>query len=177
VFTLIFTLRMGIKSVSRRAAYSLLLFAILVATPCYGIDYFMVSRVVDGDTVILNDNSRVRFIGVDTPEHHPSSKLQKDAKRSKQDVETIKALGKRATAFTKQLVEGKKVRIEYGQERKDRYGRTLGYLYLQDDTFVNLEIIKQGYGVAYTKYPFKYMDEFMAAEKAAREAKRGLWSE
>jgi endonuclease YncB( thermonuclease family) len=47
---------------------------------------------------------------------------------------------------------------------------------LGDDFFLNLEIIRQGYGFAYTKYPFSKMEEFRAAEHAAREAGRGLWA-
>ncbi len=138
---------------------------------------FTVTRVVDGDTVVLDDDLVVRLIGVDTPEHHRSKKLLRDAERTNRDVEVIRALGKRATAFTKQLVDGKRVGMKYGNSRKGRYGRTLGYLYLQDGTFVNEEIVRQGYGVAYTKYPFKYSEQFLKAEREARKAKRGLWAE
>ncbi len=48
-------------------------------------------------------------------------------------------------------------------------------MYLEDGTFLNAEIIKQGYGFAYTKFPFKYMDEFMRYEREAKEQNRGLW--
>ncbi len=73
------------------------------------------------------------------------------------------------------MVEGKQVRLDYDWQRKDKYRRTLAYVYLQDGTFLNLEIIKQGYGFAYTKYPFKYLEQFRQAERDAREMKRGLW--
>jgi micrococcal nuclease len=73
------------------------------------------------------------------------------------------------------MVEGKEVRLEYDQTRRDRYNRVLAYVYLMDGTFLNAEIIKQGYGFAYTKYPFKYMEEFRAYEREARENERGLW--
>jgi len=56
-----------------------------------------------------------------------------------------------------------------------RYRRLLAYVYLMDGTFLNAEIIKQGYGFAYTRYPFKYLDEFRRYEKEARENRRGLW--
>jgi len=74
------------------------------------------------------------------------------------------------------MVEGKRVKLEYDWQRKDRYGRTLAYVYLDDGTFLNAEIIKQGYGFAYTKYPFKYLDEFRELQKEARLNKRGLWN-
>jgi len=75
------------------------------------------------------------------------------------------------------LVEGKKVKLEYDWQRIDRYGRTLAYVYLKDGTFANAEIIKQGYGFAYTKYPFKYMDEFRKYELEARLKGVGLWAD
>jgi micrococcal nuclease len=72
-----------------------------------------VERVSDGDTVILRFSDgrreRTRLIVIDTPESHPSAKLQRDAIRSGQDQATIQALGREATAFTRRLVEGKTV--------------------------------------------------------------------
>ena len=120
------------------------------------------TRVVDGDTVVVEGIGKIRLIGVDTPETvHPRK--------------PVEYYGKEASAFTKRMVEGKKVRLEYDWQRKDRYGRVLAYVYLEDGTFLNAEIIKQGYGHAYTKYPFKYLEQFRKYEKEARENKRGLW--
>ena len=56
------------------------------------------------------------------------------------------------------MLEGKRVRLEYDQERQDRYGRTLAYVYLPDGTFANAEIIRRGYGHAYTRFPFRHLD-------------------
>jgi micrococcal nuclease len=75
------------------------------------------------------------------------------------------------------MVEGKEVRLEFDWQRRDKYGRLLAYVYLTDGAFLNAEIIKQGYGFAYTKYPFKYLDEFGGYEKEARENGRGLWKD
>lgn len=157
-------------------------FFLALAVTAFTSGYVKVTRVVDGDTIVLETGEKVRLIGVDTPEVHESAKLHKDAERSARDVDTIRQLGKRASEFTKKLVEGKVVRVEYDQANahtghKDRYGRTLAYVYLKDGTFVNAEIIRQGYGNAYTKYPFRYMDEFRRLEREAREKRRGLWGE
>ena len=72
--------------------------------------------------------------------------------------------------------------LGYDQQKTDKYRRTLAYVYLgegKDKVLVNKEIIRRGYGHAYTKYPFdqKKMDDFRAAEKEARENKRGLWAD
>ena len=122
----------------------------------------LVERVVDGDTIIVEGVGRVRLIGVDTPETvHPNR--------------PVEFFGKEASAFAKRLLEGKRVRLEYDQERQDRYGRTLAYVYLADGTFVNAEIIRRGYGHAYTRFPFRHMEAFRQFEREARDNRRGLW--
>jgi micrococcal nuclease len=73
------------------------------------------------------------------------------------------------------MVEGKEVRLEFDWQRRDKFNRLLAYVHLMDGTFLNAEIIKQGYGFAYTMFPFKYLEEFRQYEKEARENKRGLW--
>jgi micrococcal nuclease len=121
-----------------------------------------VKRVIDGDTLELSNGETVRLIGVDTPE-------------TKDPRKPVQYFGKEATAFTQRTVAGKRVRLEYDQQRHDKYGRTLAYVYLDDGTFVNAEIIRQGFGVAYTQFPFKYLEQFRQLEREAREAGRGLW--
>ncbi len=76
------------------------------------------------------------------------------------------------------MAEGKRVRLEYdeGTGRNDRYGRTLAYVYLENETLLNLEIIERGFGHAYTRFPFSKMEAFRAAERYARENDRGLWA-
>jgi len=123
---------------------------------------YRVKRVIDGDTLLLTNGEKVRLIGVDTPEtKHPQKPVQH--------------FGKEAYLFTEKMVEGKEVRLEYDWQRRDKYGRLLAYVYLMDGTFLNAEIIKQGYGFAYTKFPFKYLEEFREYEREARENGRGLW--
>jgi micrococcal nuclease len=89
---------------------------------------------------------------------------------------TIKAMGMRAYEFTRKLVEGKKVRLEFDVEKRDKYERLLAYVYLPDGTFVNAEIVRQGYASLLTIPPdVKYADLFAQLYKEARENRRGLW--
>jgi endonuclease YncB( thermonuclease family) len=126
-----------------------------------------VTRVVDGDTLILHGGERVRLIGVDTPETvHPRKPVQ--------------CYGREASKFTKRLAQGQTVRIEFDQANahvlhRDKYHRTLAYVYLSNGLLINREIIRQGYGYAYTHYPFRYLEDFRAAEREARQNGRGLW--
>ena len=142
------------------------------------VDYtnILVTRAVDGDTLVLENGERVRLIGIDTPEMHESAKLNRDAMRSKQDVETIKQLGRISYEFTKRLVEGKRVRLEFDVERYDKYKRILAYVYLTDGVFVNAEIVKQGYASLMTYPPnVRYADLFLKLYQEARSNRRGLW--
>ncbi len=120
--------------------------------------------VIDGDTIVLDGNEIVRLIGIDTPE-------------TKDPRKPVQYYGREAYEFTKGLVEGKKVRLVYGLNEKDKYGRTLAYVYLKDGTFLNAEVVKQGYGFAYRYFFFKYFDEFKQYEREARENEIGLWSD
>lgn len=136
-----------------------------------------VERVVDGDTLKLADGRRVRLIGVDTPEIHYSEKLLRDSKRTNKDVETIQAMGKRSAQFTKQLCELRRIRLESDVTKFDRYRRTLAYVYLEDGTFVNAQILKEGYAQVMTIPPnVKYADYFLTLQREARDARRGLWA-
>ena len=125
-------------------------------------EIYKVKRVIDGDTLLLINGERVRLIGVDTPEtKHPQKPVQ--------------YFGREAYLFTKEMVDGKEARFEFDRQKRDRYGRLLAYVYLLDGTFLNAEIIKQGYGFAYTRFPFKYMEEFRRYEREARDKRKGLW--
>lgn len=123
-----------------------------------------VQRVVDGDTLVLSTGERVRLIGVDTPEtKHPKKAVQ--------------YFGKEASAFTKREIEGREVRLAFEWKKKDRYGRTLAYVYRKpDDFFLNAELIKQGYAHAYTRFPFRYLEEFRRYGQDARKRGVGLWA-
>jgi micrococcal nuclease len=139
---------------------------------------YTVIRVVDGDTLKLSNGEKVRLIGVDTPEVHASNKLARDVARSKIDASLITGMGKKASDFTKSLVLGKNVRIEYDVKKRDRYDRILAYIYLDDGTFVNAKLIENGYAQVMTVPPnVKYSDLFIKLERQARQAGKGLWSD
>jgi micrococcal nuclease len=119
-------------------------------------------HVIDGDTIVLDGEEHVRLIGVDTPEKND-------------ERPGVRQLARQASSFTLGQVAGRKVRLEYDQTRYDKYHRTLAYVYLEDGSMLNAEIIRRGYGFAYVRFPFRYMAEFRAYERAAREGAVGLW--
>lgn len=127
-----------------------------------------VKRVVDGDTFWVKDGTekgaKIRLIGVDTPETvHPRK--------------PVEYYGREASDFVKSKLKGKKVRLEFDVTEKDRYGRYLAYVYLEDGTFLNAYLVENGYAKVMTVPPnVKYADEFVALARKAREAKKGLWA-
>jgi micrococcal nuclease len=126
---------------------------------------------VDGDTIRvripnppagLRAVETIRMIGVDTPETvHPS-----------RPVETF---GKEASEFTRTELLGKTVRLAFDWDLRDRYGRLLAYIYTAEGRCFNAGLISEGYGHAYTRFAFQFMEEFRAREQEARQEKRGLW--
>ncbi|HNS05201.1 MAG TPA: thermonuclease family protein [Candidatus Saccharicenans sp.] len=125
--------------------------------------FHQVLRVVDGDTLEIELIGEVRLIGVDTPElYHP--------------LKPVQFFAREASDLVKELVAGLPVRLEYDREKKDKYGRTLAYVYLSDGRCLNEEIIRRGYGFAYTRFPFKYLMKYRQLEAQARAKGLGLWA-
>ncbi|MEK7202935.1 MAG: thermonuclease family protein [Patescibacteria group bacterium] len=121
-----------------------------------------VIRVIDGDTIEIENKEKVRYIGIDAPETVDQRK-------------PIQCFGKEAFNKNKELVEGKITRLEKDITDKDKYNRLLRYVWVKD-VFVNLELVKQGFAYSYS-YPsdIKYQDLFIKAQQEAMKAKRGLW--
>ncbi len=143
---------------------------------------YLVKKISDGDTFeveIEGKTEKVRMLGIDTPEKWDSEKLERDAERTGKDKETIRKLGTLSSDFTTRLIGGKKVVLipDSKSDDKDKYGRLLRYVYLEDGTFVNLKIVEEGYANAYRKFNVSKQTEFIQAEKYAREKKKGLWGD
>lgn len=128
---------------------------------------FKVSEIVDGDTIKVNIRGKiesVRLLAIDTPE-------------TKDPRKPVQCFGNEATKKMSSFVAGKFVRVvdDRSQGNRDKYSRLLRYIYLQDGTFVNAEMVKQGYAFSYKKYPTKFLEQFNKYEREAREKSLGLW--
>ncbi len=127
---------------------------------------YRVDRVVDGDTLVVEDCGRVRLIGADTPEtvrpNHP-----------------VEPFGPEATDFTRQfLVDGdQQVRLQFDGPRTDKYGRVLAYVWVGDQ-MLNEELIRAGLARVRTDFPYSVSmkSRFRAAQTEAEAAGRGIWS-
>lgn len=127
--------------------------------------YYAVERVVDGDTIIIQGFSdSVRLIGINTPElADPRS--------------DVRCFAQIAAKRLEDLIGEREVALEADIQDRDRYHRLLRYVYLPDGTFVNLIMIKEGYGTIMTIPPnIRYAPLFLAAQQEARQRQRGVWS-
>lgn len=126
---------------------------------------YRVARVVDGDTIIIAPDIRVRLIGVDTPEtvrpDHP-----------------VEPFGPEASAFTRSFLEGGKVRLAFDRERFDRYGRHLAYVWV-GQRMLNEQLLRAGLArwEPGFNYSVKVKNRFKAAQEEAQQAGVGIWSE
>jgi len=128
----------------------------------------VVTRVIDGDTVevlISGETHIVRYIGIDTPEtKHPRT--------------GVECFGPEATVFNEKLVEGVNIFLEEDITDRDRYGRLLRYLWIENVGLVNLLLVQQGYARVSTYPPdVKYEEKLISAERLARDNGYGLWTE
>ena len=120
-----------------------------------------VVRVVDGDTVELGGGlGKSRLIGIDTPEVYGG----------------VECYGREASAYAKRQLEGRRVRYTIGRDDRDRYGRLLVYLWLEDGRSFNAMLVSRGYAQPLTIQPNSdYADQFTRLSRRARERAVGLW--
>jgi len=122
-----------------------------------------VTKVIDGDTIDISTGERVRYIGVDTPE-------------TKHPTKAVQCFGKEASGKNKELVLDKEVKLVKDISNNDKYGRLLRYVYL-GDLFVNDYLVREGFAHAATFPPdVKFSNQFLLAEREARENARGLFA-
>ncbi len=128
------------------------------------LDKVYVQRVIDGDTFETAGGVDVRLIGVDTPEtKHPDK--------------GVEYYGREASKYTSRHLEGKSVYLEYDVEKRDKYQRILAYVFIEDGTFFNAKLLRDGYAELLTIPPnVKYVDLLESQVKEARNNNRGLWN-
>jgi len=127
---------------------------------------YRVVEVLDGDTVIIDDakNSRVRYLGIDTPEI------------GRQDTPGD-PMSKEASDFNSTLVQGEKVKLEFDEQKYDVYGRILAYVYV-DDLLVNEEMLKEGFATVLIIEPNDMHSEIIYnAIDEAKNNHKGIWGE
>ena len=123
----------------------------------------LVRRVIDGDTIDVATVGRVRLLGIDAPEigHR---------------FDTTAPFGREAKQRLTSLVAHRWVRLEFDGKREDAYNRHLAYVLLEDGTFVNALLVRDGLARVSARVPLARLDELRRAEADARDHRRGMWS-
>ena len=125
---------------------------------------FVVTKVIDGDTVMLENGDIVRYLGIDAP-------------NLKKNEGGPQFYSREAAKFNKNLVLLKKVRLDVDVDKKDAQGRLLAYVYVKN-VFVNGELVRLGYARAAVSPPnIKHRDLLLRSQKEAEERYAGLWQE
>jgi micrococcal nuclease len=151
------------------------LFATLLFKQAAPVDYnnVLAARVIDGDTIGLVSGKSVRYIGIDTPE------TRRNTPSGWREVQ--EPFGKEAKAFNEKMVLGKRVRLEFDVQAKDKYQRLLAYCFVNiggKEIFVEEELLKNGLAYLYTFPPnIKYVDRLVVALEEAKSKKVGIWSQ
>jgi micrococcal nuclease len=120
--------------------------------------------VDDGDTIVVAGGERVRYLGINTPEVAHKDKPGEP-------------FGDEAKAFNKKLVQGRWINLELAEQQRDHYGRLLAYVFLADGTFVNGELVRQGYAHLLRRQPkLRYLKQLLELQRQALKKKKGIWS-
>lgn len=120
----------------------------------------VVQRVIDGDTIVLENGSTIRYVGITTPERNES-------------------FWQEATNENKKLVEGKKVKLEYDAYTSDKFGRVLAYV-IVDNKNISIELVKKGLAkvvIMEKRRELIHQEELLKAQEEAKEKKLGIWKE
>jgi micrococcal nuclease len=147
------------------ALHLILIAYTLAAVPAYGADTRgRVRWVTDGDTIVLTDGERVRYADINSPE-------------VAHDGEPGEPYGDEARAFNQKLVLGRWLNLELAEESRDHYGRLLAYVFLEDGTFVNGELVQQGYAhLIRRQSQVRYWERLLNFQRQALKEKKGIWS-
>ena len=120
--------------------------------------------VADGDTIVLTDGERVRYAAINAPEVAHNG-------------EPGELFADEAREFNQQLVLGRWLNLELAENSRDHYGRLLAYVFLEDGTFVNGELVEQGYAHLIRRQPsIRYWERLLHLQRQALKEKKGLWS-
>ena len=133
-------------------------------------DYYFVEKIIDGDTISVSIDGKtknIRLIGVNSPE-------------TGKGYRETECFGKEALEYAKNILQNQRVFLESdsSQGDKDRYDRLLRYVFLENETSFNMQLISDGYAYEYTyNTPYKYQSEFKKAQKEAQQNRKGLWGD
>ena len=164
-----------------KKTFWLLLFLSLPLTACSKDTGYIVEKIEDGDTIVINykdKSQRVQLIGIDAPEDTQNPKLNVDSKRKNIGKKVLLELGKEATKHLKILVEaGQRVSLLGNLTQKDKYDRLPAVVINNKGESLNQKMVEAGYALLLTRFPIDddFKKKLEEAQKKAKKEKKGLW--
>ena len=147
----------------KRKSYLIVIIVSLITLGSAHLPYYTVKHVIDGDTILLETDEQVRYLGIDAPELG-------------HDGEPSQFMAEESRHFNRAAVIKRQVRLEFDQERKDRHGRFLAYVFLEDGDMVNVLLVRKGLARVFAVKPnLKYFHLLLDSQRAAMRDGIGLW--
>ena len=140
-----------VDKVKKNFYLTLLIFITVLAITYYYTRPQKVAQVLEGNRLVLDSGDTICLIGVDPDDQ--------------------------ARHYLRKLVEGQTVKLQFDQKKSRSRGGKPAYVYLTDGTFVNAEVIREGYARVDRTSPFEFSSEFMQHQLTAQKEKRGIWSQ
>ena len=158
----------------RSGMFWLLLFLLLAGSASAETVTANVSWIYDGDTIKVDGVGKVRLIGIDSPEKKASSRDDYYL-RHKIEPATLRAIATKALKFNIKTAKDRRVTLKFDREKTDSYNRTLAYVFLPDGRMLNRLLVEKGLAAVYRRFDFRHKQDFLKAEKTARDRRLGLW--
>ncbi len=146
-----------------------------VATPALAAHSGIVTWIYDGDTIKVKNVGIVRLIGVDCPEKKDNGRDRKFIRLGCKNRRVLRHSARDTLKTFIRRYKGQRVRVEVGGDKRDHYGRVLGYVWLPNGTMLNRLLLKEGRAMVYRRFDFKHKREFLRLEQQARRHHVGLW--
>jgi micrococcal nuclease len=148
---------------ARIVFFGCLLFLCIATQQSFAQTWHTVKWINDGDTIVLTNEERVRYIGIDAPEIDHENQV-------------AEPFGNPARSFNERLIASKKIRLEFDEERYDSYGRLLAYIFLEDGAFINARLLQNGLAYCLFRTPnLKYNSFLLKSQQEAMKARVGIW--
>lgn len=159
----------------RAALLVLLLWSVCSAHACAAQMQGRVAWIYDGDTIRVDGIGDVRLVGIDAPEKNGGYRDRDFLRLGADSPAALRRSGQDTLHYLIRTLKGKQVRLEPEQQPRDKYGRLLAYVWLEDGDMLNRKLLRQGRVRVYRYFDFAHKEEFLRLEREAIRAGRGLW--
>jgi len=165
----------SIAALLRTALVVVLLWGMFGTSACARDLHGGVSWIYDGDTIEVEGAGTVRLVGIDTPEKEANRRDRDFIRLGADSAAQLRRSGRATLKHLIRRVKGQRVRLELENPRRDKYGRLLAYVWLEDGGMLNRQLLRQGRARVYRYFDFARKEEFLRLEEQAIHAGRGMW--